>query len=287
MIVQLGIYSRTFERSTLGGVLDAVVEHGFEMVHLNLRSAGLPSLPDRLRAAQCEAIHRELTTRNLQMAGLSATFNAVHPDRDRRSRETRLAQGLIAQAPELGTRFVSLSSGTRNQQDMWAGHPDNDAPSAWRDLLETMTVLLKAASDADVKLGIEPEHRNVVSSAKRARLLLDELRDAHLGIIFDAANLLTPQTAARQRPILTEAFEELAGDVLVVHAKDFASDGDVAAGRGLLDYDLYFELIAAYAIEAPVIIHEVPEGDVTRARDFVLARAANAGVATWPNVSPG
>ena len=140
MIVQLGIYSRTFERSTLGGVLDAVVEHGFEMVHLNLRSAGLPSLPDRLRAAQCEAIHRELTTRNLQMAGLSATFNAVHPDRDRRSRETRLAQGLIAQAPELGTRFVSLSSGTRNQQDMWAGHPDNDAPSAWRDLLETMTL---------------------------------------------------------------------------------------------------------------------------------------------------
>ena len=122
-------------------------------------------------------------------------------------------------------------------------------------------------------LGIEPEHNNVIASADRARRLLDELGDDHLKIILDPANLLTPATAARQRQILSEAFEVLAPDVVVLHAKDFSEEGDVAAGRGLLDYQLYFELLAKHRLVVPVILHEVEEDDVARAREFVLRSA--------------
>ncbi len=276
--MELGIFTRTFERPTFGGVLDAVVEHGFPLVHFNFRSTGLPSLPERLSFAQCAAVRREVEARGLRMAGVSATFNAIHPDRQRRTWETDLARQIIVHAPDLGTHLVSVSTGTRDPDDMWHGHTANDELSAWDDLRYTLMRLLDAARQAGVTLGIEPEHNNVVSSARRARQLLDEFRDEHLRIILDAANLLDLETADRQAAILVEAFDLLSTDTVMVHAKDIGVSGDVAAGRGLLDYRLYFELIAAHAAAAPVIIHELGEGDVPRARDFVLAQAAAAGL---------
>ena len=276
--MELGIFSRTFEGPDLGAVLDKVTAHRFELVHLSLRSAGLPALPEDLDAGRCAAIRSELESRHVRLAGVSGTFNAIHPDRARRDHETTLACRLIGFAPALGTTLVTLSTGTRDPNDMWRGHPANDEPSAWSDLRYTLSRLLEAAQSAGVALGIEPEHNNVVSSAHRARRLLDEFHDEHLRIILDPANLLAPGTAHRQQNVLTEAFELLADEVAVFHAKDFTTGGDTAAGRGLLDYALYFELMARFGREIPVIIHEVAEDDVDRARDYVRAKARDADV---------
>ena len=57
---------------------------------------------------------------------------------------------------------------------MWRRHPDNDKPDAWSDLLATLDQLVPVAEEHGVVLGIEPEHANVIDSAQRARLLLDE-----------------------------------------------------------------------------------------------------------------
>lgn len=274
--VDLGIFSRTFARPSLGAVLDAVAAHGFDLVHFNFRSAGMAVLPTGLTEDRCLWVRAEAQARGLRLAGVSATFNAIHPDRARRERETTLCCELIALAPALGTSFVSLSTGTRDSEDMWRGHPANDEPAAWNDLRYTLARLLEAARGANVTLGIEPEHNNVISSAHRARRILDEFHDEHLRIIFDAVNLLTPETTERQEAILGEAFDLLAPDIVVVHAKDLAAGGDVAAGRGLLDYDVYFRLLAQHAIATPVIIHEVAEDDVDRTRGFVLAHAVAA-----------
>jgi sugar phosphate isomerase/epimerase len=276
--MDLGIFSRTFEGPTLGAVLDNATAHGFELLHFNFRSAGLSAIPADLDAVRCHAIRSEIHTRHVRLAGVSGTFNAIHPDRVRREHETSLTCQLIALAPVLGTTLVSLSTGTRDVGDMWRGHPANGEPSAWSDLRYTLEHLLDAARSAGVILGIEPEHNNVVNSAHRARRILDEFHDDHLRIIFDAANLLTLSTVECQRSVLAEAFDLLGPDIAVFHAKDLAVEGDVAAGRGLLDYRLYFELIAGLGAPVPVIIHEVAEDDVERARDFVLAAASAAGV---------
>lgn len=274
----LGIFSRTFHRPALGAVLDAVAEDGFDLLHFSWRSAGLEALPADLTPERCSEVRRAVESRGLRLAGVSATFNVIHPDRARRQRETALACQVIGLAPALGTTFVSLSTGTRDPDDMWRAHPANAEPSAWSDLRYTLAVLLETAREAGVTLGIEPEHHNVVSSAHRARRLLDEFQDDHLRIILDAANLLTPATASQQQRILSEAFDLLGSDIAVIHAKDLAPTGDVAAGRGLLDYGVYFDLVVRRGIEAPVIIHEVEEDDVSRAREFVLDRLAAATV---------
>ncbi len=269
---RLGIFSRTFERSNLADVLDAVKGSGFQLVHFNFRSAGLPTMPADLTPLVCQAVRHQLDARNLTMVGISATFNAVHPDRERREHDTSLACDLIAHCPLLGTDVVSLCTGTRDPEDMWRWHPDNATPSAWDDLCRVLDQLLDAARSSNVVLGIEPERNNVVSSAGQARRLLDLFHDGHLKIILDPANLLTPLTARnKQSQILAEAFSLLHGDIIMAHAKDLSDSGDIAAGRGLLDYELYFRLLAEHGIDCPVVLHELAEADVPRARTFVLS----------------
>lgn len=275
---ELGIFSRTFDRPTLPSVLDAVRRQHLGLVHFNFKSAGRAALPSGLSRADCEGVRALVSSAGLRLCGVSGTFNAIHPDRSRRQRETDLARELIGMAPTLGTSLVTLCTGTRDADDMWRWHPENDSPAAWSDLQETLGYLLEAARQADVMLGIEPEHNNVVSSAARARALLDEFQDPHLRVVLDGANLLTAETAERQREVLAEAFELLGPDIAVIHAKDFNDDGDVAAGRGLLDFEWYFGLVVKHRIAAPIVIHEVDEADVGRAVDFVVRQASAAGL---------
>jgi sugar phosphate isomerase/epimerase len=271
--IELGIFSRTFSRPTLGAVLDTAIANGFRLIHFNFRSAGMSALPMALTEEDCVAIRSQAEGHGVRLAGVSATFNAIHPDQERRAAETQAAASIIRLAPALGTNLVSLSTGTRDTTDMWQGHPANQDPSAWADLRQTLQVLLRAAGEAGVVLGIEPEEANVVSSATRARRLMDELADDNLKIVLDPANLLTAERAGDQAEILQHAFQILGPDIVVLHAKDFSADGHVAAGRGLLDYGTYLELVDRHGVRRPLMIHEVEESDVPRARDFILNAA--------------
>ena len=71
--------------------------------------------------------------------------------------------------------MVTLCTGTRDPQNMWRAHPDNQTAQAWTDLRATLDVLLDAARDAGVQLGVEPEFANVVADAPTAARLLEQL----------------------------------------------------------------------------------------------------------------
>ena len=273
--LEVGIFSRTWRRPSLEDVLDAAAGHGFRAIHFNFASAGLPSLPDAIDPDVCASIRAAFEARGMVMVGVSGTYNPIHPDEVRRAAETERARRLILAAPSLGTRFVSLSTGTRDPNDMWRDHPRNGHPSARRDLRNTLEVLIRAADEAGVDLGIEPEHRNVVASATDAARLLAEMRTPRLRIILDAANLVAVAAPERQRDVLAQAFDLLAPHTAVLHAKDTALDGShVAAGSGFLDYPFLFEMIGRHRLDVPVIIHDALENDVARAREFVEGLAA-------------
>jgi sugar phosphate isomerase/epimerase len=273
--LEVGIFSRTWRLPSLDDVLDAAAGHGFRALHFNFASAGLEPLPAVIDPTACDSIRAAFTARGLVMAGLSGTYNTIHPDRYRRAAETARARALILAAPSLGTGFVSLSTGTRDPDDMWRDHPHNGHPGAWRDMLHTLETLVVAAEEADVTLGIEPEHRNVVATARHAARLLDEMRTPRLAIILDPANLVASAPSELQRDVMAEAFDLLAGRTAVLHAGDCAADGThVGAGSGFLDYPYLFELVERHRVRAPVVIHDAPEDDVVRAREFVEGFAA-------------
>jgi sugar phosphate isomerase/epimerase len=270
---RVGVFARSFIRDSAGAVADAVVAAGYDTVQLNLSSVGLPTVPADPDGLDLAGIAAAFADRGVSVWGVSVTYNAIDPDPDRRRELTARAARFLARVPELGAGFATLCTGTRDPENMWRRHPDNDTPAAWRDLRATLDVLLAAASAAGIRLGVEPEGANVIADAARAVRLLAELGpDAGLvGIVLDPANLVTPEQAADQRKILTTAAETLAGSVVCLHAKDVTPGGYAAVGEGLLDYELVLALRAGLPVAVPVVVQDVTEADARRVRDFLAA----------------
>ena len=205
---RLGIFARTFPRETPEEVAAAVARAGYHLGHWNFAAVGRATLAGDVGRAEVAAVRRAFDRAGVAIPSVSATFNVIHPDPERRAAQTSRAVRLIGLVPELGAEVVTLCSGTRDPDDMWRAHPGNLAEDAWTDLRRTLDVLLEAASEAGVRLGIEPEPGNVVRDARTAGRLLGELgHDAPVGIVLDPANLLSPETVWRQSEILAEAAE--------------------------------------------------------------------------------
>jgi len=273
--MEFGIFSRTYSRPTLDGVLDAISAHGLSHVHFNLRSAGAPSLPDRIEDELCTRVRAAFQARGFTMTSISGTFNAIHPDEQERRSGARRVCHLIERCRQLGASTVTLCTGSRDPDDMWKRHPGNDLPDAWTDMRETLDRLLPAAGEHGVVLGIEPETSNVINSAAKARRLLDELDSPWLKIILDGANLIEKASPSEMARTLAEAFDLLGPDIAMIHAKDLAdppSRPSQAAGQGALDWDTYCNLIHCHAKHVPIILHNLDETAVPSSIAFVRDR---------------
>jgi sugar phosphate isomerase/epimerase len=268
---RLGIFARTFRRSTAAEVAAAVRDAGYALGHWNFAAIGLPTLTDDV--TEFVGVRAAFDGVGITIPSVSATFNLIHPDTDFRAELIERATRLIGLAGLLGADVVTLCTGTRDPQNMWRDHPDNTRPEAWRDLRAGLDVLLPAAVEANVTLGVEPEVGNVIRDATAAARLLDELGvDAPIGIIFDPANLLSPATIDRQEEILTDAVDQLGPRIIGVQAKDVVESGYSAAGAGSMDFDLLFGLLDG--IEVPVIVQDASEDDAARVRADLIRRHA-------------
>src|ERR671918_2105408 len=167
--VGLGIFAKTFARSSPEGVFDALASHDLRETQLNMSVAGLPSMPDEIDPALADRVREAAAKRNITVAAVSGTFNMAHPDEEvRRDGLRRL--GVIAGAcRRLGTSTITLCTGTRDRENMWSRHPDNGTSQAWRDMFATMQEALATAEEHGVTLAFEPEINNVVDSAGKRR----------------------------------------------------------------------------------------------------------------------
>lgn len=270
--MKLGIFAKTFTRPTVEENLDAIRAHGLTQVQFNLVCAGLPTLPDEIDDALIIRIHRAFAERGLEMTALSGTFNMIHPDARELKQNFARFRELAQIARPLGTNLITLCTGTRDPHNMWAAHPENDSPEAWDDLLRSMEIALRTAEETDISLGIEPEITNVISSAAKARQLLDHFKSPRLKIVIDPANLFGKGELPRMREKIAEAFDLLGPDIALAHAKDLSSDGDAgheAAGTGLLDYDCYLENLRRINYNWALILHGLAESQVENSVRFL------------------
>ncbi|HEY0603598.1 MAG TPA: sugar phosphate isomerase/epimerase family protein [Herpetosiphonaceae bacterium] len=278
--MEIGIFAKTFIRPTLAETLDAVVAHGIGCVQFNMACAGVPSLPEQIDAALSAEIRGAMEARQLRMAAVSGTFNMIHPDLRRRQDGLARLRTLAAACHDLGTSVITLSTGTRDPDDMWRRHPANDTPESWRDLLAALSEALTIAEEHRVTLAFEPEVSNVVDSAFKGRRLLDELRSPYLKVVMDGANLFHAGELPRMREILDQAFALLGDDIVIAHAKDLSHDGDAgheAAGTGLLDYDHYLALLRGVGFRGPLILHALAEDQVAQSVAFLVAKGVSLG----------
>jgi hypothetical protein len=87
------------------------------------------------------------------IASLQGTFNMSHPDVEQRRTGLRQLRVLAAACPQLNTTKIHLCTGTRDRENMWRRHPDNDSPQAWRDMVACMREAADTARQAGVASG--------------------------------------------------------------------------------------------------------------------------------------
>jgi sugar phosphate isomerase/epimerase len=284
-LIQIGILLGTFAGPTLEARLEAVKACGLDCVQLSLDCAGLPAMPEEIPADLTARIRREAAARGITIASVQGTFNMSHPDAEQRRAGLRRLRVLAGACPVLGTSKIHLCTGTRDRENMWRRHPDNDLPAAWQDMAACVREAADIARQAGVVLGFEPEVSNVVDSARKARRLLDEIGSPHLKVTMDAANLFHAGELPRMSEILDEAFALLGKDVVMAHAKDLDHDGEaghLAAGQGKLDYDRYLSLLHASGFKGPLLLHGLSEAQVPGCVGFLRERLARLALASAP-----
>jgi sugar phosphate isomerase/epimerase len=275
---EFGIFARVFPVGSATQIAGQIAEAGYTVVQLNLSALGLPTIPpaDRWAAIDPGEIRSAFEAKGLRLWGLSCSYNMTHPDPTVRSAGTRAAVELISHAPQFGVTAVTLCTGSRNPDRMWAAHPDNASRPAWYDMRAELDILLAATATADVILGVEPEPGNVVRDATTAARLIDELGGdgRRIGVIADAANLLAEHPIAEHRRVLESSFATLASNIACVHAKDLVAWEKTLDGHGIVDYELVGPLWETLPQRPPVIVQDVAPADAARSLDYLVGRFA-------------
>ena len=217
----------------------------------------------------------------VEAAAVNGTFNMAHPDSRIRAEGLRRFEGFAQAVNSLGCGMITLCSGTRNTASLWAPHPENATEAAWRDMAETVAAAVRIAEKHNIVLAVETEAANIIDTPEKVRRLMDSIGSPNLKMIMDCANLFHPGEAKREnvRPVMRHAFELFGRDVVIAHGKDIRESGSIdfcGTGEGIVDYDLFVELLAEYGYQGDMFLHGIyDEQKLPEAIRYFKAKSTN------------
>lgn len=260
-------------------------ERGFEAVQFAFSSIaetdftpnGQIEIPAVIPSAAIRAVAENAKKHGIPVEVINGTFNMAHPDRGIREEGICRFEILCRAAKELGAKYISLCSGTRNADHLWSPHPDNDTEEAWNDMLDTVSRCTKIAEEYGITLAVESEASNIISTPKRARRLMDTVGSPNLKMILDCANLFHAGEAHKEnvREILEHAFALYGNDIVLAHGKDIREGDGIdfcGTGLGIVDFAYTAALLEQYDFTGNMFLHGIyHEDDMVRAREHWLA----------------
>ncbi|WP_130860700.1 sugar phosphate isomerase/epimerase family protein [Gracilibacillus phocaeensis] len=270
--MELGILTDTIKRDSIEETLEVINSYGLHYIQLDLTSAGLPTMPEKIEVEMVKRIKDAAQENDITISAVSGTFNMSHPDENVRRAGLERLESLAVTTKSMGSSVITLCTGTRDEENMWRWHPDNNTPEAWRDMSDCLRQALDIAAEHDVILAIETEASNVVNTAARCREILDQMQSPHLKVIMDAANLFQLNQYDQMQATIQEGFDLLGEEVVLSHAKDLSAEPGrsfVAAGEGILDYDYYLAQLAQGYDHIPLIMHGLSEAQIHKSMEFL------------------
>ena len=260
-------------------------ERGFEAVQFAFSSIaeteytpnGQIEIPAVIPSAAIQAVRENAEKYGIPVEVINGTFNMAHPDRGIREEGICRFEILCRAAKELGAKYISLCSGTRNADHLWSPHPYNDTQEAWNDMLDTVSRCTKIAEEYGITLAVESEASNIISTPERARRLMDTVGSPNLKMILDCANLFHAGEAHKEnvREILEHAFALYGDDIVLAHGKDIREGDGIdfcGTGLGIVDFAYTAALLEQYDFTGNMFLHGIyDENDMVRAREHWLA----------------
>jgi sugar phosphate isomerase/epimerase len=263
--------------------LREVRDLGFSGFGVSFR-VGLDALTDEV----CSALRGRFADSGLDPVEMGMySSNLVHPDASVRAENVRGLQRAIGISAKIGRPCVNSGSGSLNPKGAWLPHPENAGDAAHDRMVSALREVVKAAEGEGVVVGLECHAFTALYSPEVARRTLDEVGSKSLKVHLDGVNWITWQTIYRTGEAIRHMFEVLPPEYIGgAHSKGIEIEDRLAihmnetpagAATDLFDHVAYLREIARLPANTYLVIEHTPVDLIPRTRDFVLARAREAG----------
>lgn len=255
--------------------IDRTAQHGFDETQIQvlwnpITDEHLAKISGALKAAglRCRTIG---VYSDLLMPESSHFFNTTE-------RELRTVVDWMG---EISAESVVVWCGSYND-DLLGSDPRNTTPETRKRLADNVDALLPLLKKRGVRLLIEPWVTHVLQT----EIELSEFcarRPGTLGVVIDVANLIMPVDWAIRGERIGSIVNRLRPICGLVHLKDMkvGADGSFElpyCGRGEIDFAHVLSLLEPLWRKVPFMIEHVKsDDDISRATDFVLTAARQAG----------
>ena len=231
-------------------------------------------------ASDPEPIQRARADTGLAVLALGGYVNPLTED-------LQPLRDAIAIAPLLGCDTVVTWSGTQSA-DLFADNANNLSAEVFDQTVGIFREVANDASEAGVKVAIEPFHHHIARSPQRLRDLIDAVGSPHLVAVMDPPNFVAAPDVSSVNDMMPGMFATLEGRIGLAHAKDLRlpaageTEGVLAGvvlpgpGEGILDYPTYLRLLESAGVDALVVEHIATDA-FRSARTFVNTAFAESG----------
>jgi len=271
--MKTGVYNSMFTSYTPGETALRMKKLGMEAIQLFPKFEGKQLQSVDLTREYCSGLKEIFAEQGIEIVALCGYQNIVAHDPDKRRAGILELEALIPCCPDLGCRYLVTETGSTNPVSGWNDHPDNYTDDTWEAMAATLKALCRVAADNGVEVCIEPHFAQVTKTTDTMVRMLEMADSQNLKLVYDPANLITPENAERADDILRELFEKTGDSLALLHAKDTVIRNCkpvfVPAGQGVLNYALYAELSAKQGYSGPVILEYVSEEKLPGALQIV------------------
>lgn len=271
---RLGITSHVYGSLPLDEAARRIKEDGFRSVLTNYRFADVQFDPLKPDWSAADRIVSTFEKEGIGIAAIYGYYNVVDPDLPRRQQGEARMEFFLRNWKRLGCPIVSTETGTLNRKSEWLDAPENDTEEAYLKCRDAFQRWARIGEETGAVVTIEAYWRNVVGTIERAERLLAEVDSPALKLVMDPCNYFRSEDLPRMKPMLQEMFQRLGPKIAIAHAKDVKdSPGGPehpAPGKGVLDYPLYFRLLAELDRPLDLVIEHLALDDVSRSMACVL-----------------
>ena len=212
--------------------------------------------------------------------------NMIHPDPAVRQENLKSLAVAIECADKVGCPMVGTISGGCDPVNFFNVHPDNWTKKTWDLLVDACHQVINDTAGMKAAIGMEAQVTTNQDTPQSHRRLIDDVGSPRLGVNLDPVNMCSLANYYHTTELLTDCFDLLGESILGAHAKDTYIWPDkqtvhvqeVAAGRGVMDYETYLVGLSRLKWARTLLPEHVPPEEIIFAGNYIREVAAKVGV---------
>ncbi len=217
--LNLGVRAHDFGELPLPQLITKIQEYSFTNIQFAIKKSFPTLVPEfsSLSPGLASYFGNAFQQAGIKISVLGCYVNIASSNEEVRKQAVADFKTHLRLARDFGASLVGTETGTVGS----AGYtPDNFKENAFQLALSSIREMVSEAEKFGVTVGIEPGINHPLYNVARIKRLLNEIPSNNLQLIFDAANLMTPENIHSQETVVDESLNTFGDRIAVFHLKD-------------------------------------------------------------------